>query len=117
MKVNWLSFYKIQLNGDFIYGLEAHNIALNKYGLSNTSAKVNINGEFYELNINNYAITSLIGVTLHKAIYDVPKNLVDEIYSANRIALKFTLNDGRQFVYILPDKVLAEWKEVINTTE
>lgn len=42
----------------------------------------------------------------------VPYDIVQKIKDAKRIALKLPTGTG-PFVYVLPDNVLAEWKEVI----
>jgi hypothetical protein len=47
-------------------------------------------------------------------IVSVPNDIVQEIKSAKRIALRFQTAAG-SYVFVLPDTVLAEWQQVINT--
>ncbi|WP_434132767.1 hypothetical protein KIAC18_000298 [Sporomusa sphaeroides] len=42
----------------------------------------------------------------------ISSDIVEQIKIANRIALRFQTASG-SYVYVLPDAVLAEWKEVI----
>lgn len=113
--LRWLSFYKTKSNNSIQYNIAVSNKTLNKYGISNANGKINIDGETFDLIISNYSKMPLSGVTTHDAIYDISQNIEKKINSANRVALKITKNDGFQFVYVLPDEVLTEWKQVINT--
>ncbi|SDN23116.1 hypothetical protein SAMN04488502_11525 [Dendrosporobacter quercicolus] len=45
----------------------------------------------------------------------VSSEQIKSIETAQRVALKFRKTDGTSTVLVLPDAVLAEWKEVINT--
>lgn len=45
----------------------------------------------------------------------IPDNIIFEIKSAKRVALRFHEMAGGSAIYILPDKVLTEWQQVINT--
>ncbi|HML33858.1 hypothetical protein [Sporomusa sphaeroides] len=40
---------------------------------------------------------------------------IEPIKNANRVAFRFCKTDGTTSIIILPDAVLAEWKDVINT--
>lgn len=42
-------------------------------------------------------------------------DIIEKIKVSNRIAIRFRDNDATKYPYVLPDDVLAEWKEVINT--
>lgn len=44
----------------------------------------------------------------------VPMEIVQQIKTAKRVAVKFYRENSVPEVYVLPDAVLAEWKEVIN---
>lgn len=59
----------------------------------------------------------IVGEYLYMLDYQIPKEVIEKLQTANRVALRFTQNSGSTFVYVLPDEVLAEWKQVINTTE
>lgn len=57
---------------------------------------------------NRYMIVS-------SATVDISDSLINDIKNAERVALRFQTEGGYTPVYVLPDAVLAEWKEVINT--
>ncbi len=57
---------------------------------------------------NRYMISSSIKVPL-------APEYIDEIKNAKRVALRFQTLGGYTPIYVLPDNVLAEWKEVIAT--
>lgn len=44
----------------------------------------------------------------------ISPDIIEQIKGATRVALRFQINAG-DFVYVLPDAVLAEWKQVIAT--
>lgn len=83
-------------------------------------------GTFLELKIDNNPVQQLpikeakqMSLVRESDIYSsiivpVPKTTVEEIGKATRIALRFQTASG-SYVYVLPDAVLTEWKEVINT--
>jgi hypothetical protein len=87
------SFVKtnIEINID---GVSSHSIGVQNLTLNPTN--------------NSYIFTSGIKVV-------IPNDVSDKFKDAKRIALKFPIEDGTSLVYVLPDAVLAEWKEVINT--
>lgn len=45
----------------------------------------------------------------------IPADLADKIREAKRVAFQYEEVNGMRWPYVLPDDVLAEWKEVINT--
>lgn len=45
----------------------------------------------------------------------VPHDIINELKTAKQVALRFQRVDAYSPVVILPDNILAEWKEVINT--
>lgn len=47
----------------------------------------------------------------------VPQDTVNRLLNAKRVALKVYLEKSPADIYVLPDSVLAEWKEVIATEE
>ncbi len=56
---------------------------------------------------NEYDIFSEIVVS-------IPNDVVEKIRDAKRVACRFQTASG-SYVYVLPDTVLAEWKQVIDT--
>lgn len=47
----------------------------------------------------------------------LPEEAIEPLKSAEKVALRYHRENGYRDVVELPDDVLAEWKEVINTTE
>lgn len=47
----------------------------------------------------------------------LPQKTIDEIKNSNRVALKIFKDQGDPSIIVLTDDILAEWKQVINTTE
>lgn len=45
----------------------------------------------------------------------VPTELVQQMASAQRLAVRIYKENSPPYVYILPETVLAEWQQVINT--
>ena len=45
----------------------------------------------------------------------VPQDIIYELKTARQVALRFQRVDAYSPVVVLPDNILAEWKEVINT--
>lgn len=59
-------------------------------------------------NDNKYMFNSVLTMK-------IPIETITEIINARRVALRFERNNGLPIVYVLPDEVLAEWKQVIAT--
>lgn len=48
---------------------------------------------------------------------ELPDEMIQQMLSAKRVAIKVYKENQAPGIIILPDDVLAEWKEVINTTK
>ncbi|AJQ26921.1 hypothetical protein JBW_01571 [Pelosinus fermentans JBW45] len=107
----------IQPNAVVDYEIQATRINLKDFIFLDT---------FMEINIDNYSVQKIAVKEAKKMslvnkndiysniIVSVPNGIVQEITSAKRIALRFQTAAG-SYVYVLPDPVLAEWQQVINT--
>lgn len=87
--------------------------------LGNAPIEIKIdNYPVYDLKDYRYKLTGpdSYGVE-YNSIIDVkfPTELAEKIKDAKRVAIRFEDARGIQYPYVLPDDVLAEWKEVINT--
>lgn len=99
------------------YEIQATRVTFKSFIFSST---------FIELKIDENPVhkmvvkeTSMMPLVNKNDIYSsitvpVQNDIVQEIKDAKRIALRFQTVAG-PYVYVLPDSVLAEWKEVIDT--
>lgn len=77
--------------------------------------EINVDGDYLFEPIHTDIKSSLIDYRIRFVInYDISDDMVEKIRNANRIALKCKIGDFTK-IYILPDEVLTEWKQVINT--
>ncbi len=116
-QLEWLSFYKNITKKTIRYGINADLMSFSRnFGLSDKVIRFNIDGDYtYDLLVLNWQEMKISADYLYMLNYSVPLEAVDKLKNANRVALRFTRNNGFQFVYVLPDEVLAEWKQVIAT--
>lgn len=88
------------------------------------SIRINVDGDYtFDLPISNLdhwiVQEKKYDRTRYIAKFDIPNDAIEKIKNASRIALQCTITrrSGNQFVYVLPDNVLDEWKQVIATEE
>ena len=70
----------------------------------------------YKLPVENYSLQPVpgsYGRVVSKGQFALPGKSIVEIKNSKRIAFRVTMEDGTRYVYVLPDAVLAEWKQVI----
>lgn len=109
-----LYFRKIISEKDVEYYIKADNEIESKYILAKSPVEISIGSHQYILECKNYKIfTPLNGKTNAVLTVKIPQEVIEKLQITNRVALRFTQNNGNQFVYVLPDEVLAEWKQVI----
>lgn len=115
-KVSNISFCKTISAEKVIYEIFVKSKGLDRFTVSREDLQMNIDGrETYKI-ISTNRMDSVIGGDHVVALdYTVENNVIEKIKDSGRVALKFTQNNGSQFVYVLPDDVLAEWKQVIAT--
>lgn len=110
-------FKKIVTGTTEEYFIEADNEAYKERILADKSIEIKIDDNpICLLGNSNYKTYSPINWKMLAVLtVNVPDNIIIKLRDANRVALRFTRNNGSQFVYVLPDNVLAEWKQVIAT--
>lgn len=59
--------------------------------------------------------SSMSKISLIGAVAIVPEGMEEDIKTANRVAIRFYLDSGVTSTMIVPDNILKEWQEVINT--
>jgi len=99
------------------YELWANRITSKEFLFTNTFIELRIdNNSTRKITITKNGIISLADGYKKYSHITVPLSIefIEQIKSAQRVALRFQTMTG-SYVYILPDPVLAEWKEVINT--
>ncbi len=112
-----LYFRKYVNTSPLSYEIEASKITFKDFIFLGTFLELKIdNNPVQQLPIKEAKQMSLVRESdiYSRIIVPVPKNTIEEIEKANRIALRLQTASG-SYVYILPDTILAEWKEVINT--
>lgn len=117
-KLKWFSLYKNINHNNVSYKLKASVTTYDKFTLSENKAEISLDtGNVFFLEVINrrdIPIDSKHNVAVN---YEISQEVIQGIRESNRVALRFTQNNGSQFVYVLPDSVLAEWKQVIATKE
>lgn len=106
-------------DGGIMYKLTLSRIGSNKNVLGDEPIEMKVDGQpVYELEDYRYKLSEAnsYGV-LYNSVMDIklPLNLIDRIKETKRLAIRFRDARGISYPYVLPDDVLAEWKEVINT--
>lgn len=113
-----LTFSKILNKNKLIYEIVMENDTYEKFILASHSLIMRVNDDNITLPVKDYRTSTPIDNKINTTLtLDVPNEFIEKIKNANRVALKFTRNDGSTFVYVLPNNILAEWKEVITTEE
>lgn len=111
-----LVFRKFANTAPAEYELWANRVTAKSFLFSNTFIELRIDGiPTKEVAIKKNGLISLSDGKQYSHI-TVPLSIeiIEQIKSAKRIALKFPTVNGA-YVYVLPESVLAEWKEVIAT--
>lgn len=115
-----LMFQKISGSKEQIFKIEVQANTFPKLTLAKEPVMIKIDDNLkHTLQVNGYKnITAVFGRDVFTRLdVEVPLAVINELKVANRVALKFTQNNGSTFVYVLTDDVLNEWKEVIATEE
>jgi hypothetical protein len=112
-----ISFRKLIIQNLTEFEIYANSDTYKSMSLGREPIEINIDGaKNTKLEIKEYKkFLPINGKEFVASTVSVPQEIMDQIKQANRIALKFTQNNGFTFVYVLPDNALAEWKQVINT--
>ncbi len=116
---SWLSFRKKISDTSIEYFITSSSKTLRYINFSKEDAEIKIN----DLSIQRIPVKevssipspmnsqmSFINVTI-----SVPAELVQQMASAQRLAVRIYKENSPPYVYVLPDPVLAEWQQVINT--
>lgn len=118
-KVKWLSLIKETSKLEVRYSVQFDVTDYDDYVIGDRGSLMNIDGnETLKLAmLNSEKMKSYVqkGKVNKSVTYSLGQEDVDKIFIANRVAFKLTQNNGSQFVYVLPDDVLSEWKRVIAT--
>lgn len=98
------------------YEIWANRVTSKSFLFSNTTIEIKIdNHPTEEIAIKKNGLITLADGQLYSHITaPLTSGIIEKIKMAKRIALKFPTASS-SFIYILPDAVLAEWKEVIAT--
>lgn len=112
-----LYFRKIPQLKNVDYQIEAVRINFKEFIFSDTFMEIKIDDSpIQELPVKEAKKMSLVRESdIYSSITILlPDDIIPQINTAKRIALKFQTAAG-PYVYVLPDSVLAEWKQVIAT--
>ena len=116
--VDSISLVKIISPGLVEYEISAGKRSTKEFLLSKTFIDIKIdNYTSHSIEIKKVELIPTDSPFVHSSYVDAPisNEIVDEIKTAKRVALRFQTANGHSLVLVLPDTVLAEWKEVINT--
>lgn len=106
-------------DGGITYKLSLACIGSKENVLGDEPVEMKVDGQpVYELKEYRYKLSGpdSYGV-LYNSVIDIkmPPELIGYIKETKRVAIRFRDARGISYPYVLPDDVLAEWKEVINT--
>lgn len=116
--VDRITLKKIIGNRNNEYEFAAAVKANEKFTLANRGAQINIDKIYsYEIPIINRMDVPVRYEHIVSVDYQASAEIIEKLQSATRVAFRFTQNNGFQFVYVLPDEALEEWKQVIATED
>jgi hypothetical protein len=103
------------------YQMQLTKETIKEFLFANTSIEIKVDDNpIQSISIKNLHNTFSHGVpeamfymtTITAAL---PEKVITEIQTAKRVAFRYQDTRGSNTTYILPDKVLTEWQQVINT--
>ena len=114
-KLKALYFTKIIETEPVEYELQATRISFRDFILQNMPVEIKIDShDTQRLKVKEASSMPLVNDSevYSDVTVTIPIDLISQINGSNRIALRFQTASG-SYIYVLPDAVLAEWKEVI----
>lgn len=112
-----LLFKKILSGNIKEYFVEADNFSYEDHALADNFIEIRIDDNPTYMCVKHayMDVGPMEGKFLAMLTVKVPEEAIEKLKDAKRVALRFTRNNGFQFVYVLPDDALEEWKQVIAT--
>lgn len=113
--LQWIGFYKILGNNSIRQEIRVAAYSYPYRLFSSDYAELKIDeGPIYKLSVSNSKFTPITNTKIYIfSTLEVKDEIAEKIRDAKRIELRLYRDNGSSFVMILPDNVLAEWKEVI----
>jgi len=116
---------KIVTTAEIQYTIELHSETFPWSYFSKSPLQINIDGSTYNvLFVKSDVIKTVERTNLLSAYYKVDPTIAEKIATAKRVAIKYQILDTQfgdnrtwDYVYVLPEEILNEWKEVIQRTE
>lgn len=112
-----LIFAKIPQSKNIDYEITAVRTTFKDFIFTDTFMEIKIDDNpILQLPVKEAKKMSLVKESdiFSNVVVSVPNDVVEKIKDAKRVACRFQIASG-SYVYVLPDAVLAEWKQVINT--
>lgn len=113
-------FNKIMTDKKYTYSIICYNGVhdpRNSYSKTSMEIKIDENPieylEIKDTNVEHYQKIIMMSCTTK----EINGNVIDQISSAKRIAVKVYKQNNSPKVYILPESIINEWKQIINTKE
>lgn len=114
----WIGLYKVISKKNVSYGITFSEETLHYIKFARETAEIKVDDN----SIKQIPITEVssrptltTGISLIGLTATVPQEQIEKIKIAQKVALKFKQENGTSVTVVLPDSVLAEWQQVINT--
>jgi uncharacterized protein YeeX (DUF496 family) len=112
--VSSIGLHKIIDNQNVNYELNVSAYALPKENFSKEYAEIKV-GQNLAIKAEVKAVRLLPTLNYMSTDIKISDEAIQQILESERVALKLYVENGTPIVFVLPDNVLAEWKEVIAT--
>lgn len=117
--IDGISLTKTVTSNSSEYTIIAKNTTLKEFAFAKTFIEIRIDENLtHKIDVEKVSSTRVPSSSVdYRFSVVVPANeqIINELKGAKRVALRFQCVDNFSPVYVLPDNVLAEWKEVIAT--
>lgn len=114
----WVGLYKVFESNAVRYGILYSEEAMKQIKFSQKQADFKIDESIIkQVDVTKVSFTPTLTTGINRIGINViaPLDLIEQIKTAKNVSMRFYKENGAPVVLILPEPVLAEWKEVIAT--
>ncbi len=114
--VDFISLFKTVTSNSAQYKIVAEKRTIKDFAFTKTFIELQIDeNPVHMLEVGEVTTTSTISSVLFWFSVEapVPQEIINELKAAKKVTLRFQRVDDYSPVVILPDNILAEWKEVL----
>ncbi|QJW47659.1 hypothetical protein HA075_18930 [bacterium BFN5] len=116
--VDFISLMKTVTSNSAQFKIVAEKRTIKDFAFTKTFIEIQIDEHpVHVLEVGDISTTPTVSSVLFwfSVEVPVPQDIINELKTAKQVALRFQRVDAYSPVVVLPDNILAEWKEVINT--